>query len=428
MEQTKPITNHIAHPISTDELAAWLRLMLTDGVGNTSAQKLLAAFGLPPAIFEQPRSSLLHFVTERQSLALQSIPEALNKQVDLCAKWLAADTANRRIVTLGDALYPKALLTLPDPPLVLWLLGRIDLLEANGWPASISMVGSRNPTNSGEKSAHAFAQSFVNSGFCVVSGMALGIDAAAHFGALSAARPTSQNDAGSRINMGTSISALCTIAIVGTGLDRVYPKQNLELAHRIADFGLMMSEFPLGSAPIAANFPKRNRLIAALGLGTLVVEAALQSGSLITARESLDLGKDVFAIPGSIHSAQSKGCHALIKQGAKLVESADDVLGELQVLPTLFNELKRVQNDVTNKLTGPNSSPRRTTTTQTQIAPADSLSNHPVLKALGFDLASFDALQARLDVDAATLQVQLLELEMDNMIVRLPGGLYQVNT
>jgi DNA processing protein len=388
-----------SNQLPADELAAWLRLMLTDGVGNASAQKLLAAFGLPPAIFEQPRSALLHFVTERQSLALQSVPEGLGKQIDLCAKWLAADTANRRIVTLGDALYPKALLTLPDPPLVLWLLGRIELLETNGWPASISMVGSRNPSNPGEKSAHAFAQSFVNSGLCVVSGMALGIDAAAHSGALSSSKEDTHH--------------LATIAIVGTGLDRVYPKQNLELAHRIADFGLMVSEFPLGVAPIAANFPKRNRLIAALGLGTLVVEAALQSGSLITARESLDLGKDVFAIPGSIHSTQSKGCHALIKQGAKLVESADDVLGELRVLPALLTET------MSDPVTAYKPPPRKNTSTTD--------ADHPILKALGFDPATFDALQARLDVEAGALQVQLLELEMDNAIVRLPGGLYQVN-
>ncbi len=386
--------------LTDDELAAWLRLMLTDGVGNASAQKLLAAFGLPPAIFKQPRASLLHCVSERQAQALQSAPEDLDKQIDLCAKWLAADTAKRRIVTWGDALYPKALLTLPDPPLVLWLLGRIDLLEAGGWPASVSMVGSRNPTNPGEKSAHAFAQSFVNSGLCVISGLALGIDAAAHSGALS--------------QITESGTDLTTIAIVGTGLDRVYPKQNLALAHHIADFGLIVSEFPLGSAPIAANFPKRNRLIAALGLGTLVVEAALQSGSLITARESLDLGKDVFAIPGSIHSAQSKGCHALIKQGAKLVESADDVLGELRVLPTLISTTKYEQMPIPSRSTSPNPSARNS-----------SHDDHPILQALGFDPASFDALQARLDIDAGALQVQLLELEMDNAIVRLPGGLYQ---
>jgi len=375
------------------ELSAWLRLMLTDGVGNTTARKLLSTFGLPLAIFEQPITALGQVVSERQAQALQRKPEGLDKQVQLCNEWLALDARTdyrtRRIVTLGDALYPSALLTLPDPPLVLWLLGRIDLLEAHGWPAAISMVGSRNPTQQGDKNAFAFANSFVDAGLCVVSGMALGIDAAAHSGALHG-----------------SPDSLLTIAVVGTGLDRVYPKQNLELAHRIADHGLVVSEFPLGSPPTAANFPKRNRLIAALGLGTLVVEAALQSGSLITARECLEVGKDVFAIPGSIHVAQSKGCHALIKQGAKLVESAADVLEELRI-PAAGQAGRGLQG-----------------TPGFQISPAHS--QHPLVLAMGFDPVSFDVLQARVDMEASALQVQLLELELDNVIIRVPGGLYQV--
>ena len=279
---------------------------------------------------------------------------------------------------------------------MLWLLGRIDLLEERGWPASISMVGSRNPSSQGDKHAFAFANSFVDAGLCVVSGMALGIDAAAHSGALHG-----------------SPDSLLTIAVVGTGLDRVYPKQNLELAHRIADHGLVVSEFPLGSPPTAANFPKRNRLIAALGLGTLVVEAALQSGSLITARECLEVGKDVFAIPGSIHVAQSKGCHALIKQGAKLVESAADVLEELRIaMPQMHesNEHGILASQAGHGLRG--------------ISPAHA--QHPLVLAMGFDPVSFDVLQARVDLDAAALQVQLLELELDNVIIRVPGGLYQV--
>ena len=388
------------------ELSAWLRLMLTPSVGNTTARKLLSAFGLPPSIFEQPITALGQVVSERQAQALQRPPEDLDKQITLCNEWLAldvrtldagTDNRKRRIVTLGDALYPSALLTLPDPPLVLWLLGRIDLLEAHGWPAAISVVGSRNPTRQGDKNAFAFANSFVNAGLCVVSGMALGIDAAAHSGALRG-----------------SPDSLLTIAVVGTGLDRVYPKQNLELAHRIADHGLVVSEFPLGSPPAAANFPKRNRLIATLGLGTLVVEATLQSGSLITARECLEAGKDVFAIPGSIHAAQSKGCHALIKQGAKLVESASDVLEELRI--------------TTPSAHSANSTTSGTSGTAAGQAGRGLLSNsqHPLVLAMGFDPVSFDVLQARVDMDAASLQVQLLELELDNVILRVPGGLYQV--
>ena len=388
------------------EMSAWLRLMLTDGVGNNTARKLLSAFGLPLTIFEQPITALGQVVSERQAQALQRRPEGLDKQITLCNEWLEqdvrTDNRTRRIVTLGDALYPSALLALPDPPLVLWLLGRIDLLENHGWPAAISMVGSRNPTQQGDKNAFAFANSFVDAGLCVVSGMALGIDAAAHSGALNAGK------------FDGATNSLLTIAVVGTGLDRVYPKQNLELAHRIADHGLVVSEFPLGSPPTAANFPKRNRLIAALGLGTLVVEAALQSGSLITARECLEVGKDVFAIPGSIHVAQSKGCHALIKQGAKLVESALDVLEELRIAaPSDTNGTAAGQAG--RGLQG---------TSRFQISPAHA--QHPLVLAMGFDSVSFDVLQARIDMDAAALQVQLLELELDNVIIRVPGGLYQV--
>jgi DNA processing protein len=387
--------------------------MLTDGVGNNTARKLLSAFGLPPRIFEQSTTALGQIVSERQAQALLRSPEGLDKQMQLCQDWLSTDARTdnrtRRIVSLGDPLYPSALLTLPDPPLVLWLLGRIDLLESHGWPAAISMVGSRNPTQQGDKNAFAFANSFVDAGLCVVSGMALGIDAAAHSGALNAGKYDGSPD------------SLLTIAVVGTGLDRVYPKQNLELAHRIADHGLVVSEFPLGSPPTAANFPKRNRLIAALGLGTLVVEAALQSGSLITARECLEVGKDVFAIPGSIHVAQSKGCHALIKQGAKLVESAADVLEELRVtMPLQANISGHRQSD---PLAG-QSGRGLQGTSRFQISPAHA--QHPLVLAMGFDPVSFDVLQARVDMEASTLQVQLLELELDNVIIRVPGGLYQV--
>ncbi len=405
-----------------EERAAWLRLMLTDGVGNASARKLLAAFGLPPAIFVQSLQTLGHLVTERQAQALMRPPAELDKQIQLCNDWLAQDARTghrtRRLVTLGDALYPPALLALPDPPLVLWLLGRIDLLQAQGWAAAISMVGSRNPSSTGEKNAFAFARSFVDAGLCVVSGLALGIDAAAHSGALaSATSDATQLDAAAPRAQHES---LLTIAVVGTGLDRVYPKQNLELAHRIADHGLVVSEFPLGSPPAPANFPKRNRLIAALGLGTLVVEAGLPSGSLITARESAELGKDVFAIPGSIHVTQSKGCHALIKQGAKLVESAADVLEELHIAPVAASAFE------------PRSESRSAHTNQMQMPDRQSATllprthaQHPLVQAMGVDPVSFDVLQTRLALDAATLQVQLLELEMDGSIIRVTGGLYQ---
>jgi DNA processing protein len=249
------------------------------------------------------------------------------------------------------------------------------------------MVGSRNPTPQGEVNARQFAQTFGAAGWCVVSGMALGVDGAAHDGAL----------------MGGGH----TVAVVGTGLDRVYPKKHLNLAHRIAERGLIISEFPLGTPPLTANFPRRNRIISGLSHGTLVIEAALQSGSLITARLAAEQGKEVFAIPGSIHSPQSRGCHLLIKQGAKLVESAQDVMEELR-LPLSFAASEVAEATTVDDMT------------PTEAEKAEP----PLLKALGFDAASLDALQARTGWPTPQLQAQLLELELSGEVARLPGGLF----
>ncbi len=321
------------------ELSGWLRLTLTPGVGNEGARKLLAAFGLPDTIFGQSASALAQLVSQAQATAIRASPPGLDALLDSTWDWLqggssgAADAPVRRILTLADAHYPAPLLASHDPPLVLYLLGHPGLLQAalaDDGPASaaataglqrsfadsIAIVGSRNMTPQGAGNARQFAKALGQAGLTVVSGMALGIDGAAHEGALDAVAPDA--------------SRLATVAVVGTGLDRVYPKTHLDLARRIARHGLILSEYPIGTPPLEANFPKRNRLIAALSKGTLVVEAALKSGSLITARLAAEQGKEVFAIPGSIHSTQSRGCHALIKQGAKLVESAQDVLEELR--------------------------------------------------------------------------------------------------
>jgi DNA processing protein len=276
-----------------------------------------------------------------------------------------------------------------DPPLLLYTLGRTDLWQAAS-THNIAIVGSRNPTPQGEQHAHQFGKACAQAGLTVVSGLALGVDSAAHHGALEGTKGAPDQ--------------LATIAVVGTGLDRVYPKRNLALAHQIAQHGLLLSEYPLGTPPLAANFPKRNRLIAGLTQGTLVVEAALQSGSLITARLASEQGKEVFAIPGSIQSAQARGCHALIKQGAKLVENIQDVLDELQLSKTpdfiaapAHGVSPSSQNDTENTL----------------------------LTALGYDPVDLDALVARTGIAAAQLQVELLELELDNQVARLPGGLFQ---
>ena len=369
------------------ELQAWLRLTLTPGIGNTAARKLLAAFGSAEAIFEQSSAALQHLGSGKLAGLLRTEPPLLAAQLQATLDWLqGAD--DRRIATLGDAAYPSALLDIEDPPLMLYMMGSLACPTDTAIKTianSLAIVGSRNPTPQGESNARQFAKAFSSAGICVVSGLALGIDGAAHDGAM--------------------LGGGDTIAVVGTGLDRVYPKKHLELAHRIARQGMMISEFPLGTPPLTANFPKRNRIISGLSRATLVVEAALQSGSLITARLAAEQGKDVFAIPGSIHSPQSRGCHALIKQGAKLVEVAQDVLEELR-LPFSAGAAGSIAPLDDNFAAAPDGS-------------------DPLVAALGFDAVSLDALQARTGLDTPRLQAQLLELELAGHVARLPGGLFQ---
>ena len=380
-----------------DELGAWLRLTLTPGIGNGAARRLLARFGLPQSIFQQTEAALQLCVPAAQAKALREIPQGWEALWQTTAQWLANAAPQgpaRAIVSLGDLRYPQALLDTEDPPLLLYLMGPASLLEHQPFPSDrcLAVVGSRNPTAQGAENARLFARALCGAGLTIVSGLALGVDAAAHEGALEAA-----------ISAGTMAA---TIAVVGTGLDRVYPRKNLDLAHRIAAHGLIVSEYPLGTPPLPANFPKRNRIISGLSQGTLVVEAALASGSLITARMAAEQGREVFAIPGSIHAPQSRGCHALIRQGAKLVESAQDVLEELKIPATTVPGLPHE---------GVNA-PGATASDETE---------NPVLAALGYDPLGLDALIARTGMDASTLQVALLELELDGRIARLPGGLFQ---
>ena len=398
-----------------DELTAWLRLALTPGVGNDTARRLLAAFGLPQAIFAQTQAALGHLVSPAQARALAQPPDALAAQVLATQTWLDGAEAGmgRAVATLGDARYPAALLALEDPPLMLYLLGQVQLLDSEqksahvradqartaisniafGWPdKALALVGSRNPTPQGVQNARQFARALADAGLAVVSGLALGVDGAAHEGALAA------------LDEGAPATRLVTLAVIGTGIDRVYPRQHRALAHRIAAHGLIVSEYPLGTPPLAPNFPRRNRIIAGLSAGTLVVEAALPSGSLITARLASEQGKEVFAIPGSIHSPLSRGCHALIRQGAKLVETAQDVLEELRwpAPPTTGSAAAALPDD-----------------------DAPNAQEAALLQALGADPVSLDALQARTGLDTARLQARLLELELAGRVGRLPGGLFQ---
>ena len=371
--------------IDRDELAAWLRLAAASGVGPQAARQLLAAFGPPDAIFQQSLAALEQVVSPAQARAVLALPADLPLQLDTAWQWLHSPQgeARRHVAVLGDPLYPVSLLATDDPPLLLYLMGQVALLPGVS-THGMAMVGSRNPTPQGAANARQFACSLAQTGLTIVSGLALGVDGAAHEGALEGA-PAGQ---------------LATVAVVGTGLDRVYPARHRDLAHRIAQRGVLISELPLGTPPISHNFPRRNRIISGLSLGTLVVEAALKSGSLITARMAMEQGREVFAIPGSIHSPQSRGCHALIRQGAKLVESAQDILEEL-LLPVA-------------------GAPATSGAAQDAAAPEDTLLEH-----LGHDPVSLDALVARTGETTAHLQVRLLELELEGQVARLPGGLFQ---
>ena len=369
------------------ELTAWLRLTLAPGVGNDTARKLLAAFGSAEAVFAQTEAALRELGSDKLVRAITLEPPKLAELLQATVGWLAGGD-DRVVAPIGSAHYPAALLNIEDPPLVLYMMGdhiNRGLVAINSVALNLAIVGSRNPTPQGEANARQFAKAFAEQGLCIVSGLALGVDGAAHDGALLG---------------GAGLGGCATIAVVGTGLDRVYPKKHLALAHRIAASGLLISEFPIGTPPMNANFPKRNRIISGLSVGTLVVEAALRSGSLITARLASEQGKDVFAIPGSIHSPQSRGCHYLIKQGAKLVETAQDVMEELRI---------------------PQSSVVQTVAANEETPEGDS----SLLSALGFDIVSLDAVQARTGLPTPELQAKLLELELVGQITRLPGGLFQ---
>ncbi len=348
----------------------WLRLALAPGVGNASLLRLLTAFGSPEAVLASSRTALTAHLSSAQCDALLAEPDAA--RLDAAHAWLGQP--GNSLMTLADEDYPKSLLEIADPPALLFCKGRRALLSQPG----LGVVGSRNATPQGVRDAEAFAHALSDAGLTIVSGLALGIDAAAHRGGLAGA--------------GSSV------AVIGTGLDRIYPARNKALAHQLAENGLIVSEFPLGTPPLPGHFPRRNRLISGLSRGVLVVEAAPDSGSLITARVAAEQGREVFAIPGSIHSPLARGCHALIKQGAKLVESAADILDELAWPQRLAPPRLRV--------------------------PPETLPD-PVLQALDGAPAALDVLAQRTGLTLDALSAKLLTLELDGRIASLPGGRYQ---
>jgi DNA processing protein len=351
------------------DLVAWLTLSVAPGLTNEAYRQLLVAFGGPQEILAAPRADLARASSDRAARAVSSpVPPELLARV---AEWLE-DPVNH-VITLGDADYPQALLDTVDPPPLVYAKGRLELLNK---PA-FAIVGSRNATQHGIFHAEAFGRALSQAGFTIVSGLALGIDAAAHRGGLAGAGGS--------------------IAVVGTGLDIVYPARNRDLAHDLARDGCILSEFALGTAPIASNFPRRNRLISGLARGCLVVEAALSSGSLITARLANEQGKDVFAMPGSVNSPLTKGCHSLIREGAKLVETAEDILEELKVPPRAGG---------------------------LRIEPGQEIT-HPVLEHLGFDPCDFDTLAQTSGVSPDVLGALLTQWELEGLVEALPGGRYQ---
>lgn len=347
-------------------IASWITLTQVPGLGNEGLRRLLQAFGSPRSVLEASRGALSEHVRPAVVNAIIATSH-LEAQLEPITVWLE-DPLNS-VLTVADPEYPQSLLNTPDPPLLLYVKGRVDLLNAR----SLAVVGSRNASTQGLRNARSFARAISDAGLCIVSGMAQGIDAAAHSGGLE----------------GSGYS----VAVVGTGLDKVYPAANRELAHQLASAGAIISEFPLGTPPLAANFPRRNRIISGLSLGCLVVEASLQSGSLITARLALEQGREVFAIPGSIHSPQSKGCHALIKQGAKLVETSQDVLEELGW--------------------------------SVDRTPREPNADHPLFRHFGFDPFDLASLSERSGLTIGELSAILLQLELEGHVASLPGGLYQ---
>jgi len=388
-----------------EETAAWIRLSLEPGLGPVQARSLLAAIGLPQEIYAQPAAALAKVVP--QGLARQLRRPADAETESLIARslqWL--EQPRHHMLTLAEPAYPPALLDIHDPPLLLYVNGDPGLLSR----PIVSIVGARNATAGGMDNARAFARHLAGQGWCVASGLAHGVDAAAHQGALQAG----PQGAG-------------TVAVMGTGIDIIYPSANLELARQIAREGALVSELALGTPSLPHQFPRRNRIVAGLARGVLVVEAARQSGSLITARLASEAGREVFAIPGSIHSPLSRGCHALIRQGAKLVESGQDIHEELGAPgggpPSLGGQ-------------GPDASPRapaaarrRAAAGPAQAPPQPHMPPNPdaatVLAALGHDPVDIDTLHTRTGLGIAQLNGALLALEMADAVSRQDDGRYQ---
>ncbi len=377
--------------ISPALLRQTLALTYLPGLGAKTFHALVHHFGNAARVFDADPDALRtvqvggHGLTTRQYDSLRNPPwEKLEPQLEQDLHWLEQE--HNHLLIFGTDGYPELLAQLADPPPVLYIHGNLEEVSR----LQLAIVGSRTPTGTGSENAFRFAHSLAKAGLVITSGLAHGIDAAAHEGAL---------QAGGR-----------TIAVMGTALDRVYPAANKALAHRIAEHGALVSEFPLGTGPRAENFPRRNRVITGLSLGCLVVEAAQKSGSLISAQHALEQGREVFAIPGSIHNPLAKGCHRLIREGAKLVETSADIIAELSAL--IGSQIQALQS-------APSSS-----TPETQAPTAQNPEHQQLLEAMGYDPVTADTLAERTQFSIEEVSSILLILELEGQIESNPAGYY----
>lgn len=379
---------------SKQELQYWVSLLRVSGVGPKNYQKLLMAFGSPKAVFKSNIASLKHAgISDSVADAIISYDKTLSIP-DM--EWLDA-TFDHHIITIECDEYPALLKQISNPPPILYVHGNLSILS----DPQLAIVGSRNPTQGGKTTAYDFAHHLAKTGLCISSGLALGVDGIAHQGAVDADAPT--------------------VAVIATGIDRVYPAKHRQLAHDIVKKGAIISEFPIGVQAKPENFPRRNRIISGLSHGTLVIEAALQSGSLITARTATEQGREVFAIPGSIHNPLARGCHQLIRQGAKLVETAEDILEEMAPLIDL-NSVIIKQEEVKPQT--------QETTSRDNIKPESSLGSlldkdqQKLLELMGYDPVAIDALVGRMELPVEQVSAMLLMLELQNYVSSSGNGTY----
>ena len=406
---------HLQNQVHNSDLKYWLGLLHAPGVGCTTFSALLEHFGSPEEVFAAVQGRFFSDLVNKSIIRENTRRYLLNPDwsaVDKDLQWLSEQ--NNGVLTLNDPGYPKLLREIHDPPPLLFYRGEPRLFNH----PQLAIVGSRNPSHNGEETAREFAKHLSHAGFVITSGLALGIDTAAHLGALAARK--------------------LTIAVAGTGLDRVYPARNRPLAHDIADHGVLISEFPPGTPPLAANFPRRNRIISGLSVGTLVVEAARQSGSLITARTAMEQSREVFAIPGSIHNPLARGCHALIRQGAKLVETANDIMEELGALMRLVDNPQHIHHDTQANTEYNAQPPNRSSHHRSCLAAAPdgdgndvhnqklndwlpTLEHQRLYAQLGYEPASIDTLVERSQLTTETVSAMLVELELKGCVTSNAG-------